>query len=80
MAKESVPTVETRAVGSQKPFHPGDQVGLRRFHHQMKMVSHQTIGVNLPIGFGAGFAQRFQEPLTVRVVLENRLATITSDS
>lgn len=42
----------------------------------MKMIPHQAIGMNLPIGLGAGFAQGGDETLAVPVVLEDRLAMI----
>ena len=54
-----------------------DQVGLRRFHHQMKMVQHQTIGLHLPAGFAASLAERFQKTPLILVVFENRFPSIT---
>src|SRR4051794_698069 len=44
----------------------------------MKMISHQAIGVNLPIGFLASLRERFQQVLPVNVVHENILAPITA--
>jgi len=77
MAEEFVPAVETARVNAQQPFHARDQIGLWRFKHQMKMISHQAPGMNLPAGFGAGFAQRGEELLPVVIVAEDRLAMIT---
>src|SRR5437870_4447365 len=36
--------------GSQQPLHPTDQIGLGRFHHQVKVIAYQTSGMNLPSG------------------------------
>jgi hypothetical protein len=44
-----VPSIEPRRIGAQLPLHPGDQIGLRRFDHQMKMIAHQAIGLRFPI-------------------------------
>ncbi len=48
VSHELVPPVEPAGVGAQKPFHPGHQVRLRRLHHQMKMIGHQTQRLHLP--------------------------------
>ena len=68
-----VPPVEPRGVSAQEPLHSGHQIGLRRFRHQMKMIAHQTIGMDLPGSLEAGFGQCFKEPFPIRVILENRL-------
>jgi hypothetical protein len=65
MSEQFVTPVEPASLGAQKPFHPGDQIALRRFHHQMKRVAHQTQGMNLPAGLDARFAQRGDEPFPV---------------
>ena len=78
MAEQLVPPVETGRVSAQKPFHARDQIGLRRFDNQMKMVQPQTIGMHLPAGLAADFAQRFQETLPIPVIFENRFPPITS--
>jgi hypothetical protein len=51
-----------------------------RLHHQMKMVSHQTVGLHPPTGFGARLAQpfQFQESLAIRIVLEDRFPTVAA--
>src|SRR5260370_39698703 len=78
MTKELVPPVEPAGIGAQKPFHSHDQVGLRSFDNQMKMISHQTPGVDLPVGFCAGLAQRLEEPLPIQIVVENGFASIAA--
>jgi hypothetical protein len=57
MSKLLVPPVEARGIGAQEPFHAGYQVGFWRFNHQMKVIGHQAIRVQLPIGFIAAFTQ-----------------------
>ena len=47
MAEHFVPPIEAAGVSAQKPFHPGDQIGLGRLDHQMKMIRHEDIGVDL---------------------------------
>src|SRR5213593_1331032 len=70
--------VEPTGIGAQKPFHPSHQIGLRRFDHQMKMIAHQTVGMHLPIGLGAGFSERFQKSLTVAIVAEDWFAAVAA--
>ena len=53
MTEKFVPTVKAAGVNAQKPFHPFDQVRLRRFEHQMKMIGHQAKSVNHPLRLGA---------------------------
>ena len=48
MAAKTVTSVELLGVRAKKPLHPCAQVAARGFHHQMKMIAHQTIGMNLP--------------------------------
>jgi hypothetical protein len=57
-----VPAVETGSVGAQEPFHSGDEVDLRGFKHQMKVIAHQAAAVNLPSGPRADFIQGGEKP------------------
>src|SRR6266513_4965016 len=50
MPPQTVPAIESLRVGAQQPLHACAQVAARRFDNQMKMIVHQTIGVNLPPG------------------------------
>src|SRR5206468_10106330 len=50
MAAKAVSPVELLSVGTQEPLHARAQVRTGRFHHQVKMIAHQTIGMNLPSG------------------------------
>jgi hypothetical protein len=43
----------------------------------MKVITHQTISMNLPVGFVARFAESFQKTPAILIVLENRLAPIS---
>jgi hypothetical protein len=78
VAKEFVPPVEARRVCAEEPFHPYDQIGLRGFEHEMKMIGHETIGVDLPAGFLAGLAEGKEKALTVEVVLENGFTAVAA--
>lgn len=42
----------------------------------MKMIPHQTKGVNLPAGFGTSLAEGFQKALPILIILENLRAPI----
>jgi hypothetical protein len=44
----------------------------------MKMVSHEAIGMDLPLGLGACLSQRLQKTGAVRVVLKDQLPTVAA--
>src|SRR5207237_7197012 len=48
-----VPDVKALGVNPRKPLHPGNQIGPWSLDHKVKMVAHQTISMDLPIGFQA---------------------------
>ena len=77
MAEEFVPVVEPDGVGALQPGHAGHQIGIGRFQHQMIMIAHQAIGVNLPVRFLARFGQRLEEILPVHIVQEDVLTPVT---
>jgi hypothetical protein len=56
-----VPAIELLSVGTQKPLHARAQVAARRFYYEMKMIAHQTVGVNLPTGPAASLSQKIKE-------------------
>src|SRR5436190_6131416 len=64
-----VPPVESCGVDAQKPLHSS---------HQMKMIAHQIIGMDLTSSLQAGLGQCFKEPFPIRVILKNRLLPITA--
>jgi hypothetical protein len=76
MPEKFVAVVEPNGVGAQQPAHSFHQIRLRRFCDEMKMVSHQTIGMNLPGSFRASFGQSFQEIVAVNVRQKDVFATI----
>jgi hypothetical protein len=53
-----VSPVKPHRVCAEQPFHPFDQIRPRRLYHQVKMIAHQTVGVDLPPSLLAGCAQR----------------------
>lgn len=61
---------------AQQPAHSRHQVRPGRFHHQVKMVSHQAIGMHLEIGFLTGLRQCLEEILPVHIVLEDAFPPI----
>ena len=72
-----VSAIEARSVRAQQPFHAGDQVGLRCFDHQVKVVGHETVGMDLPTGLLAGLAQGGEKALAVLVIRVNVLPPVT---
>ena len=78
VSEELVSPVEPAGVSTQKPFHSCDQIGLRRLNHQMKMIWHQTIGMDLPVRLAAGITESFEETSPVKVVEEDRFASVTA--
>ncbi len=76
VTEELMPSVEPGGVGAQKPRHARDQVSLGRLDHQMKMISHQAEGVDLPIRFGAGLTQGFKKPFPIPVIVEDGFAPV----
>ena len=78
MAGELVTAIEAGRVGAEQPLHAGDEIGLRRFHDQMKMIAHQTVGVNLPPCLAAGLGQGNQEQPKVPRTAKDLLTAIPS--
>lgn len=76
VAEERVAPVKPGGVGAQEPLHPGHQVGSRRFHHEMEVIGHETIGMHLPSGFPTGLGQRAEEQFSIRVAPEDGLTSI----
>ena len=75
---EFVPVIEADGVGALEPRHPGNQVGVGSFQHQMIVIAHQAIGMHLPAGLMTGFGQGFEEILPVHTIQEDVLATISA--
>src|ERR1044071_1446934 len=78
MTDEFVPMIDSNRVGALQPTHPCNKIAVRSFHHQVVMVAHETIGVNLPISFLARLSQGFEEILPVHNIQENILASVAS--
>ena len=63
---------------TQKPFHALDQIWFLRFDHEMKTITHEAPGVNLPVSFGACLADCKEEAFAVLVVTKNILSAIAA--
>jgi len=74
MPAKLVPMVEPVGVGAQQPAHPGHQIAPGRLDDQMKVVSHQTIGMNLETGLRTRLAQGLEEIVAIPFIQEDRLA------
>ena len=80
-AAEQVPeflmaAIKPAGVSAKQPLHPHDEIRLRRFDHQMKVIGQEAIGVHLPAGPFARLTQRLQEALSILRVGENCLTAI----
>src|SRR3989442_3884488 len=78
MTSELVTVVQSNRAGALQPRHSRNQIWVGSFHHQMVMVSHETEGMNLPVGFSASFGKGLQEIVAVHIAEENILALISS--
>ncbi len=67
MASELVPSIGPSCVRSQQALHPGEQV---------EMIGPEAKGVDRPARRPPGFLQDGQEPLAIRVVVEEGRARI----
>src|SRR5688572_12853474 len=70
--------VETKRVTAQEPLHAGDKICIRRFDDEMKVVRHQTIGMQLEASFLTSLGQRFQKILAIDIGRENVVPPITT--
>jgi hypothetical protein len=61
-----------------QPSHPGDEVGVGGFHHQMIVIAHQAVRMHLPAGFQAGLAHGLEQVEPVHIGDEDVLAPISA--
>jgi len=66
-------TVPQDAILAPQPPHPRHPIGPGRFDHQMKMIGHEHVGMDLPAALDARLARSFHQALPIRLVLEDRL-------
>ena len=78
MAEDFVPPVKPAGVSSQEPFHPSDQVGLRGFHYEMKMIGHQDECVHPPTCLSARLGERLEKQFPMWIPFGDGLASVTS--
>src|SRR5437879_5460341 len=78
MSEFLVPPIESSRVSAQEPFHARHEIGLRGFHHQMEVVSHEAKRLHLPTGLLAGLIQSLQKTPPIVVIIENLLAPVST--
>ena len=71
-----VPDFKPPGINPQQPFDPRHQIGLRSLQHQMKMLGHQSIRVNLRLRLAASFRQRGRKSFPVGVIPKNAFAPV----
>ena len=72
-----MPAVETSGISAGQPLHAHDEVGLGRLGDKMKLIAHETPGMELPAGFLACLAERVEEAAAVEVIAEDGFAAVT---
>src|SRR5689334_21229962 len=78
MSRQAMSSIEACRVSAKQPMHPRTEVGPRCLHHQVKMITHQTVSVNLPVRLLTSLSQTLQESFSVLIIPENLLAPITA--
>lgn len=64
---EFVAVIEPDGIGALEPSHAGNQIGVGGFQHQVIVIAHEAIGMNLPAGLLAGL----QKIVTVDIIQVN---------
>ena len=78
MADELVPVVKPNRISALQPGHPSHQVGIGCFDHQMVVVAHEAIRVDLPISFLPRLGESFDKIEPIHVVKKNVLPTVST--
>jgi hypothetical protein len=78
MPAQFVPMVETVGIGAQEPAHSSHQIAIGRFNHQVEMIPHQTIAVNLEPGLLASLGQGLEKFMAIPVIQEDRIFAVPS--
>src|SRR5437868_12598841 len=77
----SVLTIDIKAISSVQHLQTAQALAhcaTGWFNHEMKVIAHQTIRMNLPIGLKARFGESGQEFLPIHIILENILPLVAS--
>ncbi len=71
MEDEPVPVIEPDSVDALQPGHSGYQIRAGGFQHQVVMIAHEAIGLDLPVGLLRGLGQSFEEIVPVDIIQKN---------
>src|SRR5437868_3824995 len=77
VAEKLLLVIESNGVGAQQPAHSSDQIGIRCFEDQVKMVAHEAVGVDFKTSLLAGFSQGFEEVLAIHLIEVDILLAIS---
>lgn len=80
MPHPAVTAVKTLSVDAVEVTHALDEVGLRGFHQQVVVITHQTVGMHPPVKSFNRAGQYVQAALPVGIVRIDRLLAVTSRS
>jgi hypothetical protein len=73
-----VPMIQAQSIAAEKPAHARHQIGVRSFDHEVKVIGHQAIRVNLKPRLVAGFGQSLEKILPIDIARKDALTTITT--
>ena len=76
VAEEFMTAIEASGVGAEEPAHASDEIAVGCLDDEVKMIAHQAIGVDLPVGLGTSFTEGGEEAMTIGVVGEDGLAAV----
>lgn len=76
MTGQVVAPVELHRVTAEHPFHSRDKIWPRCLDYEMKMIAHETIGMDLPASPAAGLTEGLDEPRSVSIVAKDRFASV----
>ena len=74
------PRSEAGPLPLVRPCTAGGEVGLGHLDHQVKMVAHQAIGMDMSAGLLACLSQPFDEIMAVHIAQENNPRACPRDS
>jgi hypothetical protein len=73
-----VPPVEVLGIASVEAMHPPRQGRMGRFHQQVKVISHEAIGVEDPGLVGDDRGEKVQEMAAIRGIVKDRPALVAA--
>jgi hypothetical protein len=67
MAEIPMSPIEPRSVSAQKPLHARHEIRSGCLNHQLKVIVHEAIGMDLPTALLASRSEGFKKQLAVLI-------------